>query len=66
MVYRQLIDATDRRTYEIEAVDQEFDPNFHQAVMQEQDEEKHPVLYSKNYKKAISKRSCITTIDGYQ
>jgi molecular chaperone GrpE len=38
MVYRQLIDAATREGLEvIEAVGQTFDPNVHQAVMQESD-----------------------------
>ena len=40
MVYKQLLDATNREGLEvIEAVGQQFDPNFHQAVMQEQSAE---------------------------
>lgn len=40
MVYRQLIDAATREGLEvIEAVGQTFDPNVHQAVMQESDSE---------------------------
>ena len=41
MIYRSLSEAlkTEGLT-EIEAVDQEFDPNFHQAIMTEKDEEK--------------------------
>lgn len=38
MVYRQLLDATKREGLElIEALGQQFDPNVHQAVMQESD-----------------------------
>lgn len=41
MVYRQLLDATSREGLEvIEAEGVQFDPNVHQAVMQEQDAEK--------------------------
>lgn len=41
MVYRTLIEATSNEGLQvIETVDQPFDPNFHQAVMQEQDAEK--------------------------
>lgn len=41
MVYRSLVEATNKEGLEvIETVDQPFDPNFHQAVMQEQDESK--------------------------
>lgn len=41
MVYRSLVDATTKEGLEvIETVDQPFDPNVHQAVMQEQDDSK--------------------------
>ncbi|MBB4825773.1 molecular chaperone GrpE [Sporosarcina luteola] len=41
MIYRNLIDALKAEgLVEIEAADQEFDPNFHQAVMTGNDEEK--------------------------
>lgn len=41
MIYRSLVDAlTVEGLAEIEAADQEFDPNFHQAVMTGNDEEK--------------------------
>ena len=41
MVYRQLLDATSREGLEvIEAEGVSFDPNIHQAVMQEQDADK--------------------------
>ncbi|MEC1179890.1 nucleotide exchange factor GrpE [Metasolibacillus meyeri] len=41
MVYRQFIDATAKEGLEVIAAEGEaFDPNFHQAVMQEQDSEK--------------------------
>lgn len=41
MVYRQFIDATAKEGLEVIASEGEpFDPNFHQAVMQEQDSEK--------------------------
>ena len=41
MVYRQLQDATTREGLEVIPAEGEvFDPNFHQAVMQEQDSEK--------------------------
>lgn len=41
MVYRSLVEATSNEGLQvIETVDQPFDPNFHQAVMQEQDETK--------------------------
>lgn len=41
MVYRQLLDATTREGLEvIPAEGEAFDPNIHQAVMQEQDSEK--------------------------
>ena len=41
MVYKQLVDATAREGLEVIASEGEaFDPNFHQAVMQEQDSEK--------------------------
>jgi molecular chaperone GrpE len=39
MVYRSLIEALKKEGVEaIEAVGKEFDPNFHQAVMQGEDE----------------------------
>lgn len=39
MIYRSLLDALQKEGAEqIEAVGQEFDPNFHQAVMQVEDE----------------------------
>lgn len=41
MIYRSLVDALKSEGLtEIEAQDQEFDPNFHQAVMTEHDEDK--------------------------
>ena len=41
MVYRQFLDATNREGLEVIATEgQAFDPNVHQAVMQEQDAEK--------------------------
>jgi len=41
MVYRQFIDATAKEGLEVIPAEGEvFDPNFHQAVMQEQNEEK--------------------------
>ena len=41
MVYRQFVDATAKEGLEVIATEGEtFDPNFHQAVMQEQDNEK--------------------------
>ncbi|GLC88554.1 nucleotide exchange factor GrpE [Lysinibacillus piscis] len=41
MVYRSLIEATEREGLQvIQAEGQPFDPNVHQAVMQEQDSEK--------------------------
>ncbi|MCT6923294.1 nucleotide exchange factor GrpE [Metasolibacillus sp.] len=41
MVYRQFIDATAKEGLEVIASEGEpFDPNFHQAVMQEQDSDK--------------------------
>lgn len=41
MVYRSLIEATAKEGLEVIAtVDQPFDPNIHQAVMQEQDDSK--------------------------
>lgn len=41
MIYRTLVESLKAEgLVEIEAVDQEFDPNFHQAVMTESDEDK--------------------------
>ena len=41
MIYRSLVDALKSEgLVEIEAVDQEFDPNFHQAIMTDNDEDK--------------------------
>lgn len=41
MIYRSLLEALKSEGLtEIEAVDQEFDPNFHQAIMTDKDEEK--------------------------
>ncbi len=41
MIYRNLVDALEAEgLVEIEALDQEFDPNFHQAIMTGSDEEK--------------------------
>ena len=41
MVYRSLVRATEKEGLEvIKAEGEQFDPNFHQAVMQEQDSEK--------------------------
>jgi len=52
MVYRQLIDATAREGLElIECVGQPFDPNVHQAVMQESDSEQQPGVVLKELQK---------------
>ena len=52
MVYRQLLDATAREGLEvIEAVGQPFDPNVHQAVMQESDSEQQPGVVLKELQK---------------
>ena len=41
MIYRSLLEALKSEGLtEIEAIDQEFDPNFHQAIMTDKDEEK--------------------------
>jgi molecular chaperone GrpE len=41
MIYRSLVDALESEgLVEIEAIDKEFDPNFHQAIMTGSDEEK--------------------------
>lgn len=41
MVYRSLVEATEKEGLQvIKAEGEQFDPNFHQAVMQEQDSEK--------------------------
>ena len=41
MIYRNLVDALETEgLVEIKALDQEFDPNFHQAIMTGTDEEK--------------------------
>ena len=41
MVYRQFVDATEKEGLEVIPAEGEvFDPNFHQAVMQEQDSKK--------------------------
>ena len=41
MIYRKLVEALEAEgLVEIEAIDQEFDPNFHQAVMTGTDAEK--------------------------
>jgi molecular chaperone GrpE len=52
MVYRQLLDATTREGLEvIEAIGQPFDPNVHQAVMQESDSEQQPGTVLKELQK---------------
>lgn len=52
MVYRQLLDATAREGLEvIEAIGQPFDPNIHQAVMQESDSEQQPGVVLKELQK---------------
>ena len=52
MVYRQLLDATTREGLEvIEAIGQPFDPNVHQAVMQESDSEQQPGVVLKELQK---------------
>ena len=52
MVYRQLLDATAREGLElIECVGQPFDPNVHQAVMQESDSEQQPGVVLKELQK---------------
>ncbi len=52
MVYRQLLDATTREGLEvIEAIGQPFDPNIHQAVMQESDSEQQPGVVLKELQK---------------
>ena len=41
MIYRSLVDALKSEgLVEIEALDQEFDPNFHQAIMTESNPDK--------------------------
>lgn len=41
MIYRSLLEAlTTEGLTEIQALDQEFDPNFHQAIMTDKDEDK--------------------------
>ena len=41
MIYRSLVDALESEgLVEIEALDKEFDPNFHQAIMTDSDPEK--------------------------
>ena len=41
MIYRTFVQALeDEGLVEIEALDQEFDPNFHQAIMTGSDEDK--------------------------
>ena len=52
MVYRQLLDAGAREGLElIECVGQPFDPNVHQAVMQESDSEQQPGVVLKELQK---------------
>lgn len=52
MVYRQLLDATAREGLElIECVGQPFDPNVHQAVMQESDSDQQPGVVLKELQK---------------
>ena len=52
MVYRQLLDATAREGLElIECVGQPFDPNVHQAVMQESDSEQQQGVVLKELQK---------------
>ena len=52
MVFRQLLDATAREGLEvIEAVGQPFDPNVHQAVMQESDSEQQSGVVLKELQK---------------
>ena len=41
MIYRNLVEALETEgLVEIKALDQEFDPNFHQAIMTGTDEDK--------------------------
>ena len=52
MVYRQLLDATSREGLEvIGAEGVQFDPNVHQAVMQESDSEQQPGVVLKELQK---------------
>ena len=52
MVYQQLIAATEKEGLEVIAAEGEsFDPNFHQAVMQEQDSEKESGLVLRELQK---------------
>ena len=52
MVFRQLLDATAREGLEvIEAVGQPFDPNIHQAVMQESDSDQQSGVVLKELQK---------------
>jgi len=52
MVYRSLVDALKKEGVEaIEAVGKEFDPNFHQAVMQGEDENFGPNIVIEEFQK---------------
>lgn len=55
MIYRSLVDALKSEGLEeIEAQDQEFDPNFHQAVMTGQEEDKESGIVLEEMQKGYS------------
>lgn len=55
MVYDNLVSALKEHGLElIEACDQPFDPNFHQAVMQEKDDTKESGIVLDELQKAIN------------
>ena len=54
MVYRSLIEAAEKEGLQIiKAEGEQFDPNVHQAVMQEQDSEKETGVVLRELQKAI-------------
>ena len=66
MIYRSLVDALESEgLVEIEALDKEFDPNFHQAIMTESDPDKPSGIVLEEMQKGyILKDRVLTTFNG--
>ena len=66
MIYRTFVEALEnRRLVEIEAADQEFDPNFHQAIMTGTDEDKPSGIVLEELQKGyMLKDRVLTTSNG--
>ena len=66
MIYRSLLDALKTEgLVEIEALDKEFDPNFHQAIMTENDADKPSGIVLEEMQKGyMLKDRVLTTFNG--